>query len=387
MNNFMFDMPTKLFFGQNTIHNLSLIKQYGKKVLFHYGSGSIKNNGIYEQVINTLKQNNIEYIELGGVEANPNLNLSRKGVEICKNENIDFILAVGGGSVIDSAKAISVGAVSDKDIWDFYTGDCTDDITPLHLGTILTLPAAGSETSPVSILVNKETKDKLAYRNPLIRPVISIVDPTFTYSLPKYQIACGVSDILAHLMERYFTPTENTEFTDRLLESAMKTIVQNGKATVDNPTNYRYRSIVVHIGTLAHNDALSMGTIGDWACHGIERNLSGFYDNAHGEGLSVIYPAWFQVARASNEDRFLQFFKNVFGIDYNVSNKEYAFQNGVLALKTFYHSLGLSTTLTDAKKINFKPEHVDYFVKRCTGIGEFHKLSADDIKIIFDLAL
>lgn len=386
MNNYEFDMPTKVFFGEGMLENLKEIKKYGNKVLLHYGKNSIKTNGVYDKVVECLKENGIEYVDLGGVEANPNVTLAYEGIKICKEQNIDFILAVGGGSTIDSAKAIALGSKVVDDVWDYYNGKVTKAYEPLPIGVVLTIPAAGSETSPVSVLVNKQTKEKLSVRSEKLRAKFSILDPTFTFSLSAYQIACGCSDILAHLMERYFTPTKNVAFTDALLEGAMKTVVETSFDTVNNLTDYNKRSEIMQIGSLAHNDALSMGRVGDWACHGIERNVSGYYDNAHGEGLSIIYPAWFKTTYKTDEKRFLQFFKNVFNLELTGDNEK-DIQNGILLLEKFYTSLGLAIRFSDTKDINMTEEHKKQLAKQGENSGAFHKLSYDDIIKLLDFAM
>lgn len=386
MNNYEFDMPTKVFFGEGMLQNLKEIKKYGNKVLLHYGKNSIKNNGIYDKVVECLKENGIEYVDLGGVEANPNLTLAYEGIKICKEQNIDFILAVGGGSTIDSAKAIALGSKVDVDVWDYYTGKVTEDYEPLPIGVVLTIPAAGSETSPISVLVNKETKAKLSVRSEKLRAKFSVLDPTFTFSLSAYQIACGCSDILAHLMERYFTPTKDVAFTDALLEGAMRTVVEMSEDTVNNLNDYNKRSEIMQIGSLAHNDALSMGRVGDWACHGIERNVSGYYDNAHGEGLSIIYPAWCRTTYKTDEKRFLQFFKNVFNLELTGDNEK-DIKDGILLLEKFYTSIGLAIRFSDTKDINMTEEHKKQLAKQGENSGAFHKLSYDDIIKLLDFAM
>ncbi len=385
MNNFMFDMPTKLYFGENSIENLKIAKNFGDKVLLHYGKSSIKKNGVYDKVVSLLKSIDIEVFELGGVEANPSLQLVREGVEICKKENISLVLAVGGGSVIDSAKGIVLGAKVEDDIWNYFNGKAVD-VEPLPLGVILTLPATGSETSPVSIVVDKESKEKKACSSPLLRSKFSILDPLYTYSLPKFQVACGVVDIFSHMIERYFSATENVELTDRLLEGAMKTVVQNGLATVNEPENYKYRSEVMLVGALAHNDALSMGRIGDWGIHSLERIISGYYDNAHGEGLSCIIPAWFKVNSKKDNAKFLQFFKEVFGIEFINGNEDYAIETGIYVLENFFKSLGLNTRFSETEKIKITDEHINQIASDNVGIGNCFKMTKEDIISLLNTA-
>ncbi len=378
MNNFTFDMPTKLHFGKDSIQNLKTIKEYGQKVLIHYGKSSIKSNGTYDKVVNILKEENIEFYELGGVEPNPSRSLAEEGIKLCKEKGIDVVLAVGGGSVIDSAKAIAIGATHDVDFWSFYNGTAPTN-KPLPICVILTIPATGSETSPVSVLVDKNTKEKKSISSPLLRAKFSILDPEYTYTLPPFQISCGVVDIFAHLFERYFTPTKDVELTDRLLEGAMIAVVQNGLPTLKNPTNYKYRAEIMLAGALAHNDTVSMGRIGDWGIHGLEKVLSGYYDNAHGEGLACLIPAWIKVAYKSDIDRFVQFFDRVFGIRYNSDMKEQAIEAGIVTLEAFFRSLDIATKFSETSLIKITDEHIKSIAKEYAGFGAFFKLTEEEI--------
>ncbi|MFV0519120.1 MAG: iron-containing alcohol dehydrogenase [Lachnospirales bacterium] len=386
MNNFTFDMPTKLHFGKDSIENLRTIKNYGEKVLIHYGKSSIKNNGVYDKVIKILTEENIEFYELGGVEANPSLSIAQQGIEICKEKNIDIILAVGGGSVIDSAKAVAIGSTNTEDVWTFYNG-ATPKNLPLPICVILTIPATGSETSPVSVLVDKDTKQKKSISYPTLRAKFSILDPEFTYSLPPHQISCGVIDIFAHLFERYFTPTKDVEFSDRLLEGAMIAVVQNGLPTLKNPTNYKYRSEIMLAGALAHNDTLSMGRVGDWGVHALEKVVSGYYDNAHGEGLSCIIPAWLKVAQKQEPQRFVQFFDRVFGIRYNNENQEQAIEAGIIAVESFFKSLNVATRFSETDKIKITEEHIKIIAKENADVGAFFKLTEEEIISVLTKAM
>ncbi|MGL5379570.1 iron-containing alcohol dehydrogenase, partial [Clostridium sp.] len=292
MINFSFKNSTEIIFGKDTEKQIGKeVKKYADKILLHYGGGSIKANGLYDTIINSLKESNIEVIELSGVKPNPRVSLVREGIKACREHNIDFILAVGGGSVIDSAKAISAGVNYDGDVWDLFLGAPINHKC-VKLATILTIPAAGSETSAGTVITNEDGLYKKSTGHPDLRPIFSIMNPELTYSLPKYQTACGVADMLAHVMERYFTNESNVDLTDRLCEGTMKSIIENGLKVINNPKDYDLRSEIMLAGMVAHNDSLSMGRIGDWASHDIEHELSGIYDIAHGAGLSIIFPAW-----------------------------------------------------------------------------------------------
>ncbi len=378
MNNFMFDMPTKLYFGKNSIENLSILEGLSKKVLLVYGQSSAKKSGLYDKIISILQNLHIEVFELEGVEYNPSLELVQDGIKICKENEVSLVLALGGGSVIDSAKAIALGAVVDDDVWNYFSGK-TFNIAPLKIGVILTLPATGSETSPVSILVNKKLKTKGACSNPQLRPTFSILDPELSYTLPKFQVACGAVDIFSHMFERYFTPTENVELTDRLLEGAMKTVVQNALYSITDLENYKYRSELMLTGALAHNDALSMGRVGDWGIHTMERIISGYYNNSHGEGLSCLIPAWTKIAYKTDVNRFTNFFKEVFGVNYPIGREEDAIKTGIIVMENFFKSLGLSTRFSETKDIRMSDEHIIEIAKSNEGVGNFFKMTKDDI--------
>ena len=285
MDNFVFNNYTKIIFGKGTENSVGEeIKRYGKKILLHYGGGSIKKNGVYDRVTKSLKAAGVDYVELGGVVPNPVVSLVRKGAALCKEENVEAVLAVGGGSVIDSAKAIALAAVYEGDAWDFHARRAVPE-KMLPLGTVLTIPASGSESSDCSVITNEDGKIKRGLHHDCMYPMFSIINPEIMYSLPKEQIANGCSDIFAHLAERYFTNTKGVEFTDRMIEAAMKTVIGNAKAMVDGSRDYDTWAQVVWAGTIAHNNLLNTGRVGDWASHNIEHELSAHYNIAHGAGL------------------------------------------------------------------------------------------------------
>ncbi len=378
MNNFIFDMPTKLYFGENSVENIKTVDKLGKKILLVYGKTSAKKSGLYDKIASILKERGAEIVDLAGVEYNPSLELVEKGIDICKKENIDFVFALGGGSVIDTAKAVALGAVVEDNIWNYFSGK-TFDTEPLPIGVVLTLPATGSETSPVTIVADKKKKIKGACSNPKLRPVFSILDPTVTYTLPKYQVACGAVDIFSHMFERYFTPTKDVELTDRLLEAGMKNVVQNALASVKDLDNYKYRSELMLTGALAHNDALSMGRVGDWGIHTLERIISGYYNNAHGEGLACLIPAWTKVAYKTDIYRFARFFKEVFGVDYTYNREEEAVITGIYIMENFFKSLGLCTRFSETKEISITDEHINEISISVEGSGNFFKMTKKDV--------
>jgi alcohol dehydrogenase YqhD (iron-dependent ADH family) len=388
MRDFIFENRTKIIFGRNTEKYVGpeAIK-YGKKALLHYGGGSIKKIGVYNKIIDSLKTAGIDITELGGVVPNPRLDLVYKGIELVKENNIDIIIAVGGGSVIDSAKAIAIGAYYDGDVWDFFSGKA-DAEKALPVATVLTIPAAGSESSNSSVITNSDGRLKRGYTNNVITPVFSILNPENTYSLPPYQIACGAADILAHLMERYFVNVELVDLTDRLIEGAMQNIIKFAPLAIENPENYDIRAEVMWVGTVAHNNLLDTGRGGDWASHGIEHELSGIYDIAHGAGLAIVFPAWMKYVKTLNPFKLVQFGQRVFGIT-DKSNDE-TIDIAIQKLEDFFHSIGLATRLSD---INIDDTYFDEMAEKAVSknknstIGSYVKLDFDAVKEIYQLAL
>jgi len=388
MKNFTYVNTTKIIFGKDT-ENLvgEEIKSFGgKKVLFHYGGGSIKKSGLYERIIKSLKDSHIDYIELGGVQPNPRLSLVRSGVELCKKHNIDFILAVGGGSVIDSAKAIGIGAVYDGDVWDFFSGKATINTT-IPVGVILTIPAAGSEASTGTVITNEYGWYKWSVNSVIIRPKFAILNPELTYTLPAYQIACGASDMIAHVFERYFTNESGVDFTDELCEATIRSIMRSVKMVLNNPTDYEARANLMWEGTLAHNGILGTGRIEDWASHKIEHELSAIYDIAHGAGLAIIFPHWMEYVYKHDIYRFARFSHRIFNVDVDFFNLEATVLEGIKRLRKFYQEIGLPTKLRD---VNIGNERLKEMAEKATingPIGGFVKLTTDDVYNIYKMAL
>ncbi|NLW02705.1 MAG: iron-containing alcohol dehydrogenase [Clostridiaceae bacterium] len=389
MVNFEFQNPTKIIFGKDSEQCLGKeIKKYGKKVLFHYGGGSIKKNGVYDKVKKVLDDENIEYIELGGVKPNPRLSLIYEGIKICRENSIDFILAVGGGSVIDSAKGIAVGVPYEGDVWDFYMGVSVPE-TKLPVGVVLTIPAAGSESSYSSVVTEEKNKLKRPLDHDVLYPQFAIMNPEFTFSLPAYQTSCGISDIMAHLMERYFTNVKGVGITSRLLEGAMKNIIDNAHLVLDDPHNYIARSEIMWTGSIAHNNLLNTGRIGDWASHMIEHELSAINDVAHGAGLAIVFPAWMKYVYKHNIDLFVQFAVRVWNVEQDFENKERTALAGIERLESFYKSIGLPVRLSE---IGIGEEHYQEIASKCRvfheddTVGNFVKLTRKDIVEILRLA-
>ena len=349
MNNFVFYAPTLFAFGAGEVKSTgALVRQFGgTKVLLVYGGGSIKRNGAYDAVLDSLQDAGLSWCEVSGVQPNPLSSKVYEGIALAKQEGVDFILAVGGGSAIDTAKAIGFGAVYEGDFWDFFTGKAKLEKS-LPVGTVLTISAAGSEGSD-SCVITQET-GMLKWGSPktdVIRPKFSILDPSYTTTLPAYQTACGVVDIFAHICERYFTNTADVALTDRLCEALMKTVVDAAPKALAEPTAYAPRADLMWTGMLAHNNSCGIGREQDWSSHQIEHELSAFSDCAHGAGLAVVLPAWMEFVMQHDIARFAQFAVEVFGCEMDAANPENTAKAGIAALRAFFRSLGMPERLCE----------------------------------------
>lgn len=396
MNNFTFYNPTKIVFGKDEHLKIGeYLKPYAKKVLLHYGGGSIKKSGVYDAVIKSLKQNDIEYIELGGVVPNPRIDLVRKGVEICKTNNIELVLAVGGGSTIDSSKSIAMGAVYEGDVWDLYDKEKAKGVRPkkaLKVASVLTIPAAGSESSPTTVISNDELNKKLATSGEVLFPVLSVVNPELFYTLPKHQIANGVTDMMCHVFERYFTQTQNCDLTDGLCESVLRIIMANGLKVYNNPTDYDAWCQVGFGGTLAHNELLGKGRAEDWASHRIEHEVSALYDIAHGAGLAIITPNWMRYVYKEKPEMFLKFAKNIMQVDVSNKSDDVVINEAIDKLVQYFKSLGMATTLNEA---GIDDKNLSIMAKKGTGfaygnehgLGSFKHLKHGDVLQILKMSL
>ncbi|MCL2372842.1 MAG: iron-containing alcohol dehydrogenase [Defluviitaleaceae bacterium] len=390
MENFQICTPTNLVFGKGTQHQIGeLIKPYGKKVLLHYGGGSVKKIGLYDDTVNSLKKAGVDFVELGGVVPNPRLSLVQEGIKLCKAEGVDFILAIGGGSAIDSAKAIAAGMCYDGDVWDLFEG-----IAPLTkalpMATVLTIPAAGSEMSNSAVVSNEEKGRKYGIGGDCIRPVVSIVNPEYFTTLPKNQIANGVADILSHMFERYFTHTKNCDVTDRMLEAVIKSVMKYALVVINDPSNYEAWAEVGLGGIIAHNNWLGIGRQQDWASHNMEHELSAYNDIAHGAGLAVVTPAWMKYVYKENIGMFVQFAVNVMGVSHSHREPEALVQEGIARLEEFFGKMGLAQTLGE---LNIPESAFEDMAKKATGayfgqergIGSFKKLMWQDVVEIYKL--
>jgi len=389
LRNFEYLSPTKIIFGHDAELEVGKeVARYGKKVLLHYGGGSVKSSGLYDKVISSLQAEGIEFIELGGVKPNPRVGLIREGIKICREQEIDFILAVGGGSVIDSAKAMGIGVPYDGDVWDFYEGKAVPEKS-LPVGVIVTIAAAGSETSNSSVITNEDGWFKRGLNVNVTRPVFAIINPELTYTVSNYQTACGAVDIIAHVMERYFTNEKNVDLTDRLCEATIKSVIKNAPLVLKNPDDYNARAEISWAAATAHNGYLGVGRIEDWASHQIEHELSAKYDLAHGAGLAIVFPAWMKYVYPHDVQRFAQFAVRVFDVEYDLENPEKTALEGIKRFEGFCQAMGMPTRLND---IDVKEDVLDELADKCrksrTGTtGFFVKLNRDDIVNIFKLAL
>lgn len=388
MNNFNFYSPTYFVFGKETENQAGkyVRKFNGTKVLLHYGSGSVIKNGLLNRVKKSLTEQNITFVELGGVVPNPRSGLVYKGIEVCKSEKVDFILAVGGGSVIDSAKAIALGALYEGDFWDFYTGKKIDKALPV--ATILTLSAAGSEGSMGSVITHESGMLKRAANHDVLRPVFSILNPELTCTLPPYQTACGSTDMMAHVMERYFTNTQDVEITDRLSEAILLTVIKETPKLMANPNDYEARANIMWSGMVAHNDTCGVGRDSDWSTHNLEHELSGLYDVAHGAGLAVMFPAWMKYVMHHDIMRFAQFAVRVWGCEMDFQNPEKTALQGIARYEAFMQSIGMPIRFAE---LGAKAEDIPLLVEKLglgdRTIGSFVKLNEDDVKKIYELAV
>ncbi len=391
MKDFTFYSPTYFVFGKEKEREAGhYVKRFGgSKVLIHYGGGSVKRSGLLGRVKESLEQEGLEYTELGGVKPNPRSGLVYEGIELCRKEGVDFVLAVGGGSTIDSAKAIAAGAVYEGDFWDFYQGKVIERALPV--GTILTIAAAGSEGSPDSVITKEDGMFKRGATGEGIRPAFSILNPALTQTLPAYQTACGATDIMAHVFERYFTNTKDVEITDRLCEGILLTMVKEVPKVITDPDDYEARANIMWAGMVAHNNICGVGRDQDWASHDIEHELSAVYDCAHGAGLAVIFPAWMQYNVGHDPMRFAQIAVRLWGCQMDFKNPVNTALDGIQAFKQFLRSIGMPVTFGE---IGAKEEDIEAMAQKCCfgdnrggKVGGFVKLGKTDVENIYRLAL
>lgn len=388
MINFTHHIPTAIYFGKGQITALGdeLLKQ-AKKILVVTGKGSVKKYGIFGDVIKEIKKTNIPYVELSGIMPNPRLKSVYKGIDICKAGSVDFVLAVGGGSAIDCAKAIAMGVKYDSDVWDFFSKDikCVD---ALPIGTVLTLAATGSEMNGNTVITKEDTQRKLACSSDALRPVFSILDPEYTFSVNKYHTAAGIADIMAHVFEQYFSHTEASDVQDRIAEGLLKVCIHCGPVAYNKPRNYDARSNILWAGSLALNGLAGNGKKGDWACHAIEHEISAVYDISHGAGLAIIVPSWMKhVLSEKTLKKFVDYGINVWGIDKAKPKMDIATE-AIVKTRDFFTSLGLPATLAD---VNIPDDKFQDMAKNAMDswgqVGSFKKLSEEGIVDILKMSL
>lgn len=391
MINFEYYTPTKVIFGKNAEEKTGeLVKAQGcKKVLVHYGGNSAKKSGLLDRICKSLEKEEIAYVTLGGVVPNPHLGKVHEGIELCKKEGVDFILAVGGGSVIDSGKAIGYGVANEGEVWDFYEKTRVPKAC-LPIGAVLTIAAAGSEMSNSSVITNENGWLKRGYNDDICRCKFAIMNPELTYTLPAYQTASGCVDIMMHTMERYFTKEENTTLTDGIGEALIRTVMQSARVLKEDPENYDARAQVMWAGSLSHNGLTGCGTVGDWASHQLEHELGGMFDVAHGAGLAAVWGSWARYVYKEKPERFAQFAVNVMGVTNDFSNPEKTALEGIRRMEEFYHAIGMPTSIHELG-VDLTEKQIQELAYKCSfmekrTIGQFKVLDRQDMENIYCMA-
>ena len=391
MVNFEYFTPTKVVFGKNAEEKTGeLVKEQGcKKVLVHYGGQSAKKSGLLDRICASLEKEGISYVTLGGVVPNPHLSKVHEGIELCKKEGVDFILAVGGGSVIDSGKAIGYGVANEGEVWDFYAKTRIPEAC-LPIGAVLTIAAAGSEMSDSSVITNEDGWLKRGCNNNLCRCRFAIMNPELTYTLPPYQTASGCVDIMMHTMERYFTREENTALTDGIGEALLRTVMESAQTLARDAENYNARAQVMWASSLSHNGLTGCGTIGDWSCHQLEHELGGMFDVAHGAGLAAVWGSWARYVYKEKPERFAQFAVNVMGVTNDFSDPEKTALEGIRKMEEFYRSIHMPTNIRELG-VELTEEQVEQLAYKCSfmekrTIGQFKVLDRNDMEEIYRMA-
>ena len=389
MNGFVYNIPTKVYFGENQLGHLGEeLKKFGKRVLLTYGGGSIKRNGLYDRVIEELHKAELEVFELSGIEPNPRIESVRKGVAICKEQGIDVLLAVGGGSTIDATKFMAAGACVEHDAWEFFGANAKPIDEALPIVTILTLSATGSEMDTAGVISNLETGDKLGRLAPALLPRVSFLDPTLTYSVSKYQTACGAADIMSHIMEVYFNTQEDLFMLDCFMEGMLKTVVKYAPIAVAEPENYEARANLMWTSSWAINGFINGGKRKAWSCHPMEHELSAVYDITHGLGLAILTPRWMEYCLdETTVDKYVQYGVNVFGIDAKLDKMEIAKRSIKLTEEFLFEKLGLQRTFTE---LGIKREDFAMMAKKACRYGDikgFKTLTPSDVEAIIEMCL
>ena len=384
--------PTQVVFGEYSEEKVAdLVKKYGgHKVLVHYGGKSAIQSGLLDKICNLLKEGGLEIFPLGGVVPNPRLSKVHEGIALCRKEGIDFLLAVGGGSVIDSAKAIAYGVPYDGEVWDFYAGKA-EAVTCLPVASVLTIPAAGSEMSEASVITNEDGNIKVGYSNDISRPKFAIMNPRRTMTLPPYQTAAGVTDMMMHTMERYFTHDTDMTFTDALAEAVLRTMKECVFAVLKDPEDYRNRAQIMWGGSIAHNGLTGCGVEEDWSTHCLEHELSALFDVTHGAGLAAVWPSWARYVYKEEISRFVQFAVNVMDVPNDFSDPEGTALKGIEAVEKFYHAIGMPINIHELLGREITDDEIREMARKCSHdgtitIGGFKVLTREDMEAIYQMA-
>ena len=392
MKDFNFYAPTRVVFGREAEEKLpQLIQQYGGgKVLVHFGGGSARKSGLLDKVEKMLTEAGISFVELGGVVPNPLLSKVKEGIALCRKEQVDFILAVGGGSVIDSAKAIGYGVGYTGDVWDFWDGKAVPQ-SCLPIGVMLTIPAAGSEMSSSCVITNDEGMLKRGVNSDLCRCKFAIMNPERTYTLPPYQTAAGATDIMMHTMERYFSKYEDALLTDAIAEALLRTVMEATPEVLKNPEDYRHRAAIMWASSLSHNDLTECGTEKDFACHKLEHELSGLFGVTHGAGLAAIWGSWARYVMDKHLNRFAKFAVNVMGVTNDFTDAKATALKGVEAIERFFHAIGMPTSIPELIGRQATDEEIETLVEKCSrggkmNIGAMEVLTPNDMTAVYRLA-
>jgi len=392
LKDFNFYSPTRVVFGKSAEEQIGqLVKSNGgQKVLIHYGGGSAERSGLLNVVRNQLSSAGISFVELGGVVPNPLLSKVREGIELCRREQVDFILAIGGGSVIDSSKAIAYGIPYDGDVWDFWDGKLAPTQC-LPVGAVLTIPAAGSEMSSSCVITKDEGLLKRGINSDLCRCRFAVMNPERTYTLPPYQTAAGATDIMMHTMERYFSKYEDMTLTDAIAEALLRTVKDAAIVVMEHPEDYRQRAQIMWAGSLAHNDLTECGTEKDFATHKLEHELSALFGVTHGAGLAALWPSWARYVKDKHLSRFVQFAVNVMGVQNDYAHPDETAEKGICAIEDFYRKIGMPTNLHELLGREITDDEIEVLVDKCSrggtiSIGAMEKLATQDMRNIYKMA-
>ena len=392
IKDFNFYAPTRVVFGKSSEDKIAelIMANQPKKVLIHYGGGSAERSGLLNVVRNQLRQACLKFVELGGVVPNPLLSKVQEGIALCRKENVDFILAVGGGSVIDSAKAIGYGVKYDGDVWDFWTGKAVPKEC-MPIGVVLTIPAAGSEMSSSCVITKDEGFIKRGINSDLCRCKFVVMNPERTYTLPSYQTAAGATDIMMHTMERYFSKYEDMTLTDAIAEALLRTVKDAALVVMEHPEDYRNRAQIMWAGSLAHNDLTECGMEKDFATHRLEHELSALFGVTHGAGLAAIWPSWARYVKDKHLSRFVQFAVNVMGIENDFAHPDETAEKGIRAIEEFYRKIGMPTNIHELLGREITSDEIEEMVNKCSRggtitLGAMEVIDTQGMRTIYEMA-